>query len=271
METIKIIIIGDEINIIKKLRQELHSFYSKNIHIVAIVTSITEAYPLLIRHQPDLVFLDLDVPKKNEFELFDYLSKLKFKTVIMTVAEKLTRFKFDIVKLMKSSIIDYFLKPLHDEDLKKLGGILNLTIKNKKRKKRNSKKSQKLIIRIEGEKYIVFANSDGKHIVNLKNLIYLNGNDDYIFIFTENQRKITKSTNLGTYKIALSKHRFYSTHKSHIINIDHVVSYTKKYVLMSNRKKVPISRGRWSGLDDYFNEKADDNKDGDNSVLLVKK
>ena len=128
MEKIKAIIIDDELNSLQNLQQKLEGF-CPDINIIATAQKPEEGLLLLKQHQPDVVFLDIEMPKMSGFRMLEELGEYDF-DIIFTTAYN--HYSIDAIRI---SAFDYLVKPIGIEDLQQAVGRLHKTLINKPKKK----------------------------------------------------------------------------------------------------------------------------------------
>ena len=107
---IKAVIIDDEIKN-QELISNLLKTYAENIHVVGLANSVESAYKSIIEHQPDLVFLDIQMPDGTGFDLLKKFEKINFKIIFVTAHQEFA------IEAFKYSALDYLLKPLSPTNL----------------------------------------------------------------------------------------------------------------------------------------------------------
>lgn len=215
---LKAIIIEDEKHCQEVLKNLLVQF-CKNVIIVSIVDRINEAVTAIHRYQPDLVFLDVELPEENGFALFNYLPQPNFKVIFTSAHNHFAS------KAFKLSAIDYLLKPI---DLSELKMALLSTQENRLRDANHQKfEVLKENLNAPYEK-LALPTVDGFSFIKLQEVIYCKGEGNYThFVLTENQTILVSKT-LKRYEEILEDFTFVRIHKSHLININHVVKYGKQ-------------------------------------------
>lgn len=109
---LKAIIIDDELAALRTLELLLNS-YCPDVHLVGKGQSVDDGIELINKHNPDLIFLDIEMPQANGFELLEKLPTLDFEVIFITAYNQFA------VKAFKYSAIDYILKPIDIEELVK--------------------------------------------------------------------------------------------------------------------------------------------------------
>lgn len=205
MTQFRAVIIDDEetgINTLKVLLEKL----SDNIRVVASATDPEEGITHIENYKPEIVFLDISMPKMNGFEILEKLNYKSFKLIFTTAHPSYA------LKAIKNKAYDYLLKPIDREDLKKcLDNILkdsdqNLFIKH----------SQRSVIELRAKDGIVF--------IRPQEIIRLEASGSYTTFYLENNVKYVASKNLKECTALLEGwDNFFRCHNSHTINLNKVV------------------------------------------------
>jgi two-component system LytT family response regulator len=239
----KIIIIDDEPLARSIVREYLQNF--EQFEIIAECNNGYEGVKAIQQHKPDLIFLDIQMPKINGFEMLELLEEVP--SVIFTTA-----FDEYAIKAFEANAIDYLLKPFSEERFtsaiekwfsKKVDKVesehpLKQLIENDK----NSEESTRIVIRNQNE----------ISIIPVTEIVYIEAYDDYVKIFTKDTYFLKKKT-MNFYEGTLDSAQFFRTHRSFIINLQHLTrieSYEKNaYIaLLRSGKKIPLSRSGYSKL-----------------------
>lgn len=220
--TIACIIVDDE-SIARDIIASHLSHFS-NIQIIGSCSNALEAFDLISKHEVDLVFLDINMPEISGISFAKSINpdiKIIFTTAYRDYA----------VEGFELRAVDYLLKPISLERLEKaLTNFFNLY---------NTAYSTKVDL-IE-EPNFMFVRSDRKMIkINYKDIIYIESYSDYLKIHLKDTVIITRETISAT-EAKLPKQQFIRTHRSYIIALQHIQSFTHEYITI-NDSTLPISR-----------------------------
>lgn len=227
----------------------LISQYCPNILIIGKAKSAKEARELITQLNPDLLFLDIQMPNETGFDLLDSLSEKNFAIIFVTAHNQFA------IKAIKASAIDYLLKPISIRELKEAAKKADILLTERLQNQAiltNYKESlQNLISNIrnpdeEPQKISLQIGNDLK-IIEVKDLSYLEADDNYTKLFI-NEDFIIVSKTLKYFESLLDKSKFFRVHKSYLININYVVEIIKDdnnhYVALQNGTKILIARRR---------------------------
>jgi two-component system LytT family response regulator len=233
----KIVIIDDEPlarSIVMEYLQD-----QKEFEVVAECNNGYEGVKAITQHKPDLVFLDIQMPKINGFEMLELLDRVP--PVIFATA-----FDEYAIKAFEANAVDYLLKPFSKERF----NTAMEKWKSKSDSPAQGKNVQKLMEtgnkQPEETNRIVVKNNSEIAIVPVDEIVYIEAYDDYVKIFTKDKYFLKKKT-MNYYEDTLDKDQFFRTHRSYIINLQQLTRIEplekNSYVaLLRSGKKVPLSR-----------------------------
>jgi two-component system LytT family response regulator len=239
----KVVIIDDE-PLARSLVVEYLQQHS-SIEIAAECNDGFQGVKAIMQHKPDLIFLDIQMPKINGFEMLELLDSTP--SVIFTTA-----FDEYAIKAFEANAIDYLLKPFSKERF-------DLAIQ-KWNEKKNTTSSEKNIQALlenttkqpDEKSRIVVKNGSDIRIVPMADVMYIEAYDDYVKIFTKDTYFLKKKT-MNYYEQVLDSSQFFRTHRSFIINLQELTKIeplekNTYVVLLKNGKRIPLSRTGYSKL-----------------------
>jgi len=242
----KAVIIDDE----KDSRNILASYlkkYCPEVVVSGFGESVETGLTEIKKHQPDIIFLDIEMPYGNGFDLLDKIEDITFETVFVTA------FNNYAIQALNQSAAYYLLKPIDiDELIKAVEKI------RKERSEKNYIQHTKVLL--ENKKpgvnqKIMLPTLEGFEIVNINTILYCEAADNFTkFYFDQNQSLLICRT-LKYFEDVLSEHRFLRIHRSYLINPAFVVRYAKGkggYVTMKNNQELEISPNKKKEFLDLF-------------------
>ncbi len=240
------IIVDDE----GKARRILESFltdYCPTVQILGMAEDVPQAVKAIKKFEPDVVFLDIEMPGYNGFQLLEFFDEINFDIVFTTAYSEFA------LKAFQVSAIDYLLKPIQIEQL------MN-AVKKVERIKGNSlikERIQTLQTNLEEFKIkkIVVPLSEGSLFIELKEIIYLKAEGSYVNFFLKDGTKILASKNIKDFEDQLTQtDGFYRTHRSFLINTAFVtnVSSDNAEVTLNGKATVAIARERKQDFMQYL-------------------
>jgi two-component system LytT family response regulator len=237
---LKAIIVDDE----ELSRELLHSSlneYCPEVEVGGEAESVEDAHLLIEKYQPDIVFLDIQMPKMNGFDLIGNTGAKKFETVFVTAYQQFA------INAIKAGAADYLLKPIDVNELKTaVGKLYAKHVKNKKR--------DYYLFPDDLDKTITIKHIGGFRILQMREIVRLEANDNYTNIFLTGGHKLTVSKTLKEFEQKFQGHWFLRVHKSYIINLFHLKEYLTEdggQALLSDNKKIPVSRFSMSEIIEY--------------------
>ncbi|UKN00257.1 LytTR family DNA-binding domain-containing protein [Paracrocinitomix mangrovi] len=248
MSLLKAVIVEDEEIGRETLRNYLAN-YCKDVEVCGEGTNIQEGEELITKYQPDIVFLDIEMPFGNGFDLLEKLDEINFEVVFITAYSNYA------IKALNLSAAYYILKPIDIDELIAAVEKIKSNSGNKERFQNTQILADNIKSINDREQKIVLPQIDGFEVVKIKNIIRAEAADNYTILYLEDGIKYTLSKTLKHYEELLSDFGFLRSHKSHLINLEHVVKYKKGKVgvaSMTDGSAALISANAKKTLMDYF-------------------
>ena len=237
MEPLKAIIIDDELNSLQNMRKKLIEFCPE-IDVVADTCLPEEAIVLIRQHKPDVIFLDIEMPRMNGFRMLEELVDYDFE-IIFTSAYN--HYAIDAIRI---SAFDYLPKPIAIKDLQH---AVERLVKNRyghTREKVDLLK-QSFTENKTQEDRIVVTTGDGMEFVPVKDIIRIESSSNYSKIFFTDGKSILVIRLLKEFESILLPYQFYRVHNSHLINLKYLKKYIRSeggQVMMINGDIIDVSR-----------------------------
>ncbi|WP_167617345.1 LytR/AlgR family response regulator transcription factor [Maribellus sediminis] len=236
--SIKAILVDDE----KHGRENLSGILQQNCPEVVILgqaTSVETAIELINTLKPDLVFLDIEMPGANGFQLLERLPKVTFEVIFVTAYDSYA------IKAIRFSAVDYILKPINLNDLKAAVD----KVADRLQRKEENKRIQELYRNLNQPENprIGLPTGDRIEFIEVSNIIHCRGEGNYTHIFLKNSERLLVAKTLIEFEDLLREYQFIRTHKSHLVNLKHVTAFIKTdggALKLSNGESVAISRRR---------------------------
>jgi two-component system, LytTR family, response regulator len=227
MEKLKSIIIDDEFHGRENLKNLLNS-YCPEVEVIDSYESALKAKRSVLSKEPDVIFLDINMPVMNGFEFLKSFDEINFMTVFVTAYEEFG------IQAVKSQAVDYLLKPIDIIELQRTVRNL-LDIKKKNNHMVGSKINRNILIPVH----------HGFEVVCARDIIRFEGDDCYTKVITINNKVYTVSKTLKDFESVATDECFFRIHKSHIINLRYLKKFTNidgGYVYMIDGAQLPLSR-----------------------------
>ncbi|MBN2668489.1 MAG: response regulator transcription factor [Bacteroidales bacterium] len=240
---IRVVIVDDEQDAINSIELIINE-YCSNAEVVGTASSAAEGRQVILSQQPDLVFLDIEMPRGNGFDLLEMLPERNFEVIFITAYNNFA------IKAFKYSAIDYILKPIDIEEF--IEAVDKAESRVNSQKKTESKSMNKYDVLLENLKTskptkIMVPTSEGQIYIEITEISRVEAEGSYSMIFLAKDQKILVSKNLKEFENMLLDNDFFRPHNSHLINLEHVKKYVVKdggYIEMTDGTIVPISRRR---------------------------
>jgi len=233
---LKAIIIDDEWKGSIALKQKLID-YCPSVRVVAQANSGTEGLEAIRLHKPDLVFLDIEMPRMDGFEMLQQIENKNFNIVFTTAYDQYA------IKAIKYAAFDYLLKPVDIEELRHcVDKITQQTQSNTGQKLKVLEENLHTEMSINK---IAIPTGDGLLFFDISNIVHLEAQSNYTAIHFINHPKLIASRTLKEFDDLLPQHLFFRTHHSHIINLRYIKRYIKGdggTIEMQNGEHVDLAR-----------------------------
>jgi two-component system LytT family response regulator len=227
----KVIIIDDEIRSISNLKNIITK-YCPTIVDIKEATNIIEAENLLRKEYFDIIFLDIEMPNGNGFELLTNIQDLSTNVIFVTA------FEHYAVEAFRKNAIDYLLKPIDiDQLIEAIGKV----------KQKNVSSINQILKKFPTQfntNKIKLPTLNGFELVLIDEIIYIKSSGNYSHIFLKNDKKHIISKNIGEIEKNLDPTIFIRIHNEHIVNINEIVRYIKGrggYVILKNNQHLDVS------------------------------
>lgn len=195
--------------------------YCPNVQLVGEASNIMEGYTLIQKTKPHVVFLDVEMPFGNAFDLLEKFDQLEFEVIFVTAFSKYA------LEALNLSASNYLLKPLNIDQLVEAVAKVQLAMDDRSVIKSSSILLENLAIENKQLKKMVLPMLDGFEVVVLKDIVWCEANDNLTELHLLDGSKRTVCRTLKFYENVLSDYDFIRIHKSHIININAVKLYRK--------------------------------------------
>jgi two-component system, LytTR family, response regulator len=233
---IKSVIIEDE----SAAREVLKTYLTKycpQVQLVGEAQNIKEAVPLIEKTQPQLVFLDVEMPYGNAFDVLEACKTYQFETIFVTA------FSEYALKALNTSAAYYLLKPISIEELIVAVNKVQEHLISKDSINRNQVLLENFKEKRTGKQQLILPTLEGFEVVKIENILRLKGNGNFTDVYLQDGSKKMVCRFLKHFEELLPA-PFLRVHKTHLINLDFVTAYHKGsggYVSMSDGAEVEIS------------------------------
>jgi len=235
---IRAIIVEDEKHSRETLRGMLDR-YCKSVTIVAEAENYRGGLEAIRAHQPDVIFLDIQMPDGSGFRMLEELDEVNFEIIFTTAFDQFA------IKAIKYSALDYLLKPIDAEELVR-------AVKKVEQKMGQHKVNENIQVLLDNIKFreaepskIVLSTSEKIHIIETDQILRCESDNYYTNFFLSDGKKILVSKTLKENEELLSDHNFIRPHKSHLVNVKYIKGFLRidgGYIEMIDGSRIPVSR-----------------------------
>ena len=220
---IRAIIIDDEPSAVNVLRLLLEKKCRDDVEVVATSNSPYEGKSLIKQYQPDLVFLDIEMPGMTGIDVVRSYDNPNFHIVFVTAYDAYA------VEAFELSAIDYLLKPIGADKVVRVIQKIKDDLSRRQRAVNEQLQHLEKLLRqgSGGEPKIGIASADKIVFVNIPDILYCEAQGAYTNIYLQEGKKILASKPLGDFESQLSTHRFFRIHHSYLINLNRVKEFQR--------------------------------------------
>ena len=233
------IIIDDEPKSAGILKNDLAQ-HCPTVEVAGVCHSAKEGILAIKKEKPDLVFLDIEMPWMNGFEMLEVLGDINFSIIFTTAHDQFA------AKAFRTSAVDYLLKPIDSTDLQDAV---------KKAEKRNNQQDGN--VNIENllhnfkqpatQQKIALPNKDGYEFAEVNQIIYCQAEGSYTKVFLAGKKYLLVSRSLGDIEELLPPSLFLRIHHSTVVNINYVTHFVRTdggYVKLQTGEQLPVSKSK---------------------------
>lgn len=244
----KAIIVDDEQTSRNVLREYIAK-YCTDVKVLAEADSVQSAIAVIRQYEPDILFLDVEMPKGNGFDLLEQLGEVKFETVFVTAFDQYA------IQALNYSAAYYLLKPVSIDEL-----IVAVDKIRKQREKRMDAPHTRVILENINaigaqQKKIVLPLLEGFEVVRIDEIVSCEAHDNFTDFHFASRPKMMICRTLKFYEELLQESGFLRVHKSHLVNLEHVAKYTRGkggILTMSDGSEISVSPQRKDQLMEKF-------------------
>ncbi len=237
METLKAILIDDESSSLQNLKQKLTEF-CPGVNVVAMTQKPEEAVMQIRQHQPDVIFLDIEMPRMNGFRVLDELGDLNAEIIFTTAYN---HYAIDAIRI---SAFDYLIKPISVDELQNAVNRLMIRHKQQVHQKLEILKRSLQEGRSQEDR-IAIPTSEGMEFIQIKDIVRIESSSNYSRLYLLNGQILVVTRLLKDFEEILLPYKFYRIHHSHVINLVYIKSYIRGeggQVVMQNGDIIDVSR-----------------------------
>ncbi|MCB2194500.1 MAG: LytTR family DNA-binding domain-containing protein [Bacteroidetes bacterium] len=244
---LRIIIIDDEADAVDAIRNILE--INDNYRVIGHTTDPVNGLALILQHKPDVVFLDIEMPGINGFQLLESISNIDFDVIFATAYERYA------IQAIKANALDYILKPVSISD------VLNALekVKTKRSKEINFESNYKNLLadlNLPQKTRIQIPTTKGLEFIELDDVVYLEADGAYTTAYLKNTEKVIISKSIKFIEPLLNKNYFFRVHRSYTVNTNYLrrLDRENKTLILKDQTEIPFSRRRYDDLMDFLDK-----------------
>lgn len=218
--------------------------YCHEVNVQNTCHSASGALKAIQQLQPALVFLDVEMPNMNGFEMLEQLPAINFDLIFTTSYDQYA------IKAIRFSAIDYLLKPIDREELQK--AVQKVITRSEK------PVAQQLEVLLQKMKHpaaaitkVAMPTMEGLQMILIDNIVSCESSSNYTTLLLKDKQKLIVSRTLKDIEELLEDHSFIRVHHSYIVNLNEINKYVKGeggYLIMSDGSHIDVSRSRKEAL-----------------------
>jgi len=234
---LKAILIDDEVNSLQNLQNKLEK-YCPSVKVLSAFEKPEEALLCVRQYKPDLLFLDIEMPRMNGFRFVEELGDFEGEIIFITA------YNHFAIEAMRISAFDYLVKPVSIGDLQNAIARLQQQ-RSKHTKERLNVLKQSIDEHKSQDNKIAVPTNEGLEFIVIKTIIRIESSTNYSRLYLTNKRSVLVTKLLKDFEELLTPYRFFRVHNSHLINLNYISKYIRGdggQVVMENGDVVDVSR-----------------------------
>ena len=241
---IRALIIDDEesaVNVVKLLLEK----YITEVSEIYTAIGPSAGIHAINKFTPQLVFLDIEMPLMNGFQLLEHFHDHSFEIIFITAYDHYA------IKAIKYSALDYLLKPIDIDELKAaVQRFLQKQDNNQQHKKLYDNLNYNLALPETSSKYrLALATAEGTFFYYCNEIIRCEAVGNYTRFILKDKRPLLTSHTLKEYDELLTEQNFLRVHRAHLVNAGYIASFSKEHeIRMLDGSTIPVSRRKWDNI-----------------------
>ncbi|MHA7130312.1 LytR/AlgR family response regulator transcription factor [Algoriphagus namhaensis] len=229
----KVLLIDDQ----KSVRENLHLLLktlAPELEVVGQAEGVRSGLEAIRKHQPDLIFLDIEMADGTGFDLLNLIPEPDFKVIFVTGHDGYA------IRAFRVSAIDYLLKPIDPDDL--LDAVSRAKSHTHIQKLQVKKALESSSIKTV--KQLLLSDTDNVYLVSVDEIMHCQAEDNYTHFHLADGRKLLISKTLKEYSELLDSQNFFRTHQSHLVNLNYISHLDKRaggVIVLKDGSSVPVA------------------------------
>lgn len=235
------VIIDDEKPARDALELMLARYFPEKIKVLATAGSLKEGVYAIYQQNPDLVFLDIEMPEENGFRIFNYFQKVTFAVIFITA------YKEYAIKAIKVAALDYILKPVNVNDLKEAVDLYEKRLGSVVPAESIGKLLNSLNYSTPVTDKIALPTFDGFRFEKAGKIMYCKADQNYTVVYIKDGAEIMVSKSISVVQQLLPADLFYRIHKSYLVNLNYIKNYNRTggyHVILENGTRLDVAGRR---------------------------
>jgi len=239
------VLVDDEKSSLQSLAYELDA-YCPEVEVVQTFKDPEEGLKYLLKSPPEVLFLDIEMPGMNAFELLQQIPEIKFDVIFVTAYDQFA------IKAFEFNAADYVLKPVRKDKL--IQAVQKVQDRHQHKMEKTDLEALIQNIRVQtrsGLEHIALPTSDGFSMVHINDIAHLQADSNYTWVYLGSQKKYLIAKTLKDMESMLDFPQYFRAHKSHLVNLNHVDKYVRGqggYLVLRDGTQIPVARTQKSDL-----------------------
>ncbi len=220
-----------------ELVRSLLNVCDQQIECVGIAENVEDGVTMMREHEPEILFLDVELPDGSGFDVLNACRDLSFRVIFVTAHDHYS------IQAIRYSAFDYLMKPVEFDDFTKtVARVYTSTLEDAK-----AKLEMLFVNERTNEKRMGIWCQDGLHFINVADIDFIRADGSYSRIYMTDKTMFMATKLLKDFEFLVEADSFVRPHNSYLVNIRHIKTYTKKNggnLIMVSEEEIPVSRGR---------------------------
>jgi two-component system LytT family response regulator len=237
MQVLKAILVDDELSSLQNLQYKILE-YCPTVKVVAQTQNPEEAVRLIQQFKPDVIFLDIEMPRMSGFKMLEQIAEVDFEVIFTTA------YNHYAINAIRISAFDYLVKPVSIEELQNTVERLGFSSVKKNRERAEMLKKNLSSPKSQEDNIALPAN-DGLEFIQIKQIIRIESSSNYSKVVLQSGQQLLVTRQLKDFEELLQEYRFYRVHHSHLINLNFIAKYIRGdggQIAMRNGDVIDVSR-----------------------------
>ena len=236
---LRAILVDDEPASLESLQIMLRN-HCPQVQVVVACPGPADGLRAIEAHRPDLVFLDIEMPGMNGFEMLERIEGIDFDIVFITAYDEFA------IKAFRVSAMDYLLKPVEEDQL-----VEAVRKVEEKRREHAGARAELLLTNLRGEgagfTKLALPSHEGLDFVNIEDILHCQADGNYTTIHTVGGERYLISRTLKEFEELLGQEQFFRTHQSHLVNLSKIKKYIRGSggeIVLVDGTRIQVARAR---------------------------